>query len=277
MTSDGRPPANLTVTENGRPAADLTLTSTTHQAAIALAIDTSQSMNGAPLANAVAAARKFVFEQSSDTTLAVYGFDSKAYSSAPFPASQITAANALSSLFTGAQAGHRDLLVRGRGLPRPRPAAVDQACAGAADGRLVERREDDHRAGDRAARPPTSRSTRFDDLHRSRHRPASPAHLGHRRPADRRQRQHRPVAPRTTTSRSRSARPTPSSTRARRRTASRSTSGWVTAGRRRRRPRSRLRRARRRRATAARACCPRRPAGRAAIAGVAALLVLWPH
>jgi tight adherence protein B len=105
VTSDGQPPSNLTVTENGRPAADLTTFNAAHSAAIALAIDTSQSMSGKPLTDAVAAAGRFVYKQAPDALLAVYGFDSSAYSSAPFPASRITASNALNALATGPKPG----------------------------------------------------------------------------------------------------------------------------------------------------------------------------
>ena len=52
------------------------------------------SMRGQPLADAKAAATSFVFSQSPDTVLAVYGFGYTAYVSAPFPSDRTGAINA---------------------------------------------------------------------------------------------------------------------------------------------------------------------------------------
>ena len=95
----------LVVTENGQPAAGVDTTGGSNLPAIALLNDTSMSMRGQPLADAKAAATSFVFSQSPDTVMAVYGFDSSAYVSAPFPSDRTGATNAINQLFIGSKPG----------------------------------------------------------------------------------------------------------------------------------------------------------------------------
>ena len=95
----------LVVTENGQPAAGVDTTGGSNLPAIALLNDTSMSMRGQPLADAKAAATSFVFSQSPDTVMAVYGFDSTAYVSAPFPSDRTGATNAINQLFIGSKPG----------------------------------------------------------------------------------------------------------------------------------------------------------------------------
>jgi tight adherence protein B len=95
----------LVVTENGQPAAGVDQSADTNLPAIALLNDTSMSMRGQPLADAKAAATSFVFSQSPDTVMAVYGFDSSAYVSTPFPSDRTATTNAINQLFIGAKPG----------------------------------------------------------------------------------------------------------------------------------------------------------------------------
>jgi tight adherence protein B len=95
----------LVVTENGQPAAGVDPSGDSNLPAIALLNDTSMSMRGQPLADAKAAATSFVFSQSPDTVMAVYGFDSTAYVSTPFPSDRTATTNAINQLFIGAKPG----------------------------------------------------------------------------------------------------------------------------------------------------------------------------
>ncbi len=98
-TPDPTVTPDLQVTENGQAAADV------HQAAgansaVALVIDTSGSMKGQKLADAIAAATTFVQGTQSNDTLGVYAFGSKPYISVALPANSATAAGGLANLAT---------------------------------------------------------------------------------------------------------------------------------------------------------------------------------
>jgi tight adherence protein B len=103
-TGHAGPAPQVSMTENGQTvnavqAADGSGT------AIAVAIDTSTSMKGQPLHNAIASATRFVFKQSPDALLAVYGFGAETQIAAPFPASRTGAIAALDQLGVGAKHG----------------------------------------------------------------------------------------------------------------------------------------------------------------------------
>ena len=97
------PAPQVTITENNQPV-NATPDSSAGTA-IALAMDTSTSMKGQPLHDAIGAATKFVFRQSPDALLAVYGFGAQAQIAAQFPASRTGAIAALDQLGVGAQRG----------------------------------------------------------------------------------------------------------------------------------------------------------------------------
>jgi tight adherence protein B len=97
------PAPQVTITENNQPVNARPDSSA--GTAIALAIDTSTSMKGQPLHDAIGAATKFVFRQSPDALLAVYGFGAQAQIAAQFPASRTGAIAALDQLGVGTQRG----------------------------------------------------------------------------------------------------------------------------------------------------------------------------
>jgi tight adherence protein B len=74
-------------------------------AAIAVAIDTSNSMAGEKISDAKAAAARFVHSLQTGDDLAVYGFGATPYVGTAFPANTDTAAAALSRLDTGGDPG----------------------------------------------------------------------------------------------------------------------------------------------------------------------------
>ena len=71
------------VKENGRDALNVDEGNGAAPAAIALLVDTSQSMGGQKMHDAIAAAQSFVDEQRQGNILGVYGFGAKPYSAAP--------------------------------------------------------------------------------------------------------------------------------------------------------------------------------------------------
>jgi tight adherence protein B len=99
------PPSSLTVTENGRQATGVTTSGATGGSFIALAIDTSLSMKGQPLKDAIAAANRFVFSQAPGTQMSVLGFGSKEYTASTFSQDRTDASNALGQLGTGSAQG----------------------------------------------------------------------------------------------------------------------------------------------------------------------------
>jgi Mg-chelatase subunit ChlD len=87
------PPANVQMVDPGAPAA------------IAVVIDTSNSMAGAKLNDAIAAAHGFVSAQKNGNLLGVYGFDSTAYPAARLSPDRTEIDTAISQLGTGGAPG----------------------------------------------------------------------------------------------------------------------------------------------------------------------------
>ena len=87
------PPANVQMVDPGAPAA------------IALVIDTSNSMAGTKLNDAIAAAHGFVSAQKNGNLLGVYGFDSSAYPAARLSPDRTEIDTAISQLGTGGAPG----------------------------------------------------------------------------------------------------------------------------------------------------------------------------
>src|SRR6476661_2341540 len=74
-------------------------------AAIALVIDTSNSMAGQKMTDAIAAATRFVGAQKDGNLLGVYGFDSTAYAAARLSPDRTEVDSAISQLGTGGSSG----------------------------------------------------------------------------------------------------------------------------------------------------------------------------
>jgi len=93
------------ITENGQPVAGLEEQNLGRMKAIAALIDRSQSMRGAPLQDAVNAARSFVGAKQAADELAVIAFGSKAQTLSPFSTVKLDADSALAHLKTDAARG----------------------------------------------------------------------------------------------------------------------------------------------------------------------------
>jgi tight adherence protein B len=104
QTPEPGPAPDFSVKENGL-GADVTLGDPGAAAAIAVAIDTSNSMAGEKIRDAKAAAARFVRGLPAEDVLAVYGFGAKPYVGTAFPANPVTAATALNQLGTGGDPG----------------------------------------------------------------------------------------------------------------------------------------------------------------------------
>jgi tight adherence protein B len=104
QTPEPGPAPDFKVKENGLDAS-VTLQNAGAAAAIAVAIDTSNSMTGAKIRDAKAAAARFVQGLPAGDVLAVYGFGAKPYVGTAFPANPVTAATALTQLGTGGDPG----------------------------------------------------------------------------------------------------------------------------------------------------------------------------
>jgi tight adherence protein B len=104
QTPEPGPAPDFTVKENGLDT-NVTLADAGAAAAIAVAIDTSNSMAGQKIADAKAAAARFVQGLPAEDVLAVYGFGAKPYVGTAFPANPVTAATALTQLGTGGDPG----------------------------------------------------------------------------------------------------------------------------------------------------------------------------
>ena len=100
----GRTP-QFSVLENGQPALGLRVQSAGAAAALGLVVDTSNSMRGAKLAAATAAAERFVGSLQPGDVLGVYGFGATPYPQAPLPTDPTGATAALAALHTGGQSG----------------------------------------------------------------------------------------------------------------------------------------------------------------------------
>jgi tight adherence protein B len=105
QTPDPSTTPELQVFENGQVAQNVRLANTANQSAVAVLIDTSQSMHGKKIADAIAAATTFVTGAQSGDSLGVYAFDSKPYLSVAFPANSTSAATGLAALATGDHPG----------------------------------------------------------------------------------------------------------------------------------------------------------------------------
>jgi tight adherence protein B len=104
QTPEPGPAPDFTVKENGT-LVHPTLEDPGAAAAIAVAIDTSNSMAGQKIADAKAAAARFVASLQAGDVLAVYGFGAKPYVGTDFPASPVSAATAVTQLGTGGDPG----------------------------------------------------------------------------------------------------------------------------------------------------------------------------
>jgi tight adherence protein B len=93
------------VTENGQPAPGYSLASPTAAMAIGLAIDTSQSMAGQPLHDAITAATSFAEKRRAGDLLGVYGFGATAYVGSPLSPDRTGAETAIEQLGTGPEQG----------------------------------------------------------------------------------------------------------------------------------------------------------------------------
>jgi len=86
------------LSENGSPVAGLQLQNLGRAKAIVLAVDRSQSMRGAPLANASEAARSFVAAKQAADEVSVVAFGSRAAALSPFSTARLDGNGALSRL-----------------------------------------------------------------------------------------------------------------------------------------------------------------------------------
>jgi tight adherence protein B len=86
------------LSENGSPVAGLQLQNLGRAKAIVLAVDRSQSMRGAPLANASEAARSFVAAKQGADEVSVVAFGSRAAALSPFSTARLDGDGALSRL-----------------------------------------------------------------------------------------------------------------------------------------------------------------------------------
>jgi tight adherence protein B len=104
-TPDPSTTPELQVFENGQSAQNVRLAGADNQSAVAVVIDTSQSMHGQKIADAVAAATTFVTGAQSGDSLGVFAFDSKPYLAVALPGNSTAAAGGLASLATGDHPG----------------------------------------------------------------------------------------------------------------------------------------------------------------------------
>ena len=104
-TPDPSTTPELQVFENGQSAQNVRLANADNQSAVAVVIDTSQSMHGQKIADAVAAATTFVTGAQSGDSLGVFAFDSKPYLAVALPGTSTAAAGGLASLATGDHPG----------------------------------------------------------------------------------------------------------------------------------------------------------------------------
>jgi tight adherence protein B len=101
--SGGTPRVSLL--ENGKPATNATTSDGGAQVAIALLIDTSKSMTGSKLPDAIAAAKQFVKAQKQTTVVGLYGFGDQVFQAAPIDQDRTQVATALDQLALSAKAG----------------------------------------------------------------------------------------------------------------------------------------------------------------------------
>lgn len=94
-----------TLLENGRPVVGLQAVNLGRSKNVVLALDTSRSMAGKPLAEAAAAATAFVATKPSSDRIALVTFGQRASLQGPFSTSTIDSDNALRTLAVGANSG----------------------------------------------------------------------------------------------------------------------------------------------------------------------------
>jgi tight adherence protein B len=104
QTPDPGATPQLSVTENGQTANGVRQAEGP-QSAVAVVIDTSHSMQGQKLADAIAAATTFVTGDQSSDTLGVYAFGAKPYLSVAIPATSSAAASGLATLAADSNPG----------------------------------------------------------------------------------------------------------------------------------------------------------------------------
>jgi tight adherence protein B len=104
-TSNPTATPELSVMENGQAAANVRLHGLGSQSAVALVIDTSDSMHGHKLADAQAAAATFATGSQSGDVMGLYGFGAKPYVVTALPASSANVVTGLGQLSTGGAAG----------------------------------------------------------------------------------------------------------------------------------------------------------------------------
>jgi tight adherence protein B len=97
--------SSLSVMENGQAAQNVRIAGQGDQAAVALVIDTSDSMHGQKLSDAVAAATTFVDGAQSGDTMGVYAFGATPYVGVALPATSAAAGSGLAALGTGGKPG----------------------------------------------------------------------------------------------------------------------------------------------------------------------------
>ncbi|MDP9308841.1 MAG: VWA domain-containing protein [Actinomycetota bacterium] len=94
-----------TLLENGRPVVGLRATNLGRSKNVVLALDTSRSMAGKPLAEAAAAATAFVASKPASDRIALVTFGQHAAQQGPFSTATIDSDNALRTLAVGANSG----------------------------------------------------------------------------------------------------------------------------------------------------------------------------
>jgi tight adherence protein B len=104
QTPDPGVTPQLTVTENGQAASGVRQAQGP-QSAVALVVDTSHSMQGQKLTDAIAAATSFATGDQSSDTLGVYAFGAKPYLSVALPATSAAAATGLAALAADSNPG----------------------------------------------------------------------------------------------------------------------------------------------------------------------------
>jgi tight adherence protein B len=104
-TTDPSAASALQVKENDQAAANVRIHSDSSQSAVALVIDTSDSMHGQKLADAEAAAATFVTGAQSGDVMGLYGFGAKPYVVTALPATSSAVVTGLGQLATGGPAG----------------------------------------------------------------------------------------------------------------------------------------------------------------------------
>jgi tight adherence protein B len=104
-TTDPSAASALQVMENNQAAADVRIHSDSSQSAVALVIDTSNSMHGQKLSDAEAAAATFATGSQSGDVMALFGFGAKPYVVTALPGTSSAVVTGLGQLATGGAPG----------------------------------------------------------------------------------------------------------------------------------------------------------------------------